>query len=74
MFNAIVDSVLTGGINVIDTAINYRYMRSERVVGAAIKYLIENHGFSREELFVSSKIGYLPEDSDNGIGSQVLFP
>lgn len=71
MFNAIIDSVFTGGINVIDTAINYRYMRSERVVGAAIKYLIDNHSFSREELFVSSKIGYLPEDSDNGVGSQV---
>ena len=39
MFNAIVESVKSGGVNVIDTAINYRYMKSERVVGAALKYL-----------------------------------
>jgi aryl-alcohol dehydrogenase-like predicted oxidoreductase len=41
MFNAIVDSVLSGGVNVIDSAINYRYMKSERTVGAAIRYLAE---------------------------------
>ena len=40
MFNAIVDSVNTGGVNVIDTAINYRYMKSERTVGAALRFLI----------------------------------
>jgi len=39
MFNAIIDSVESGGVNVIDTAINYRYMKSERTVGAALKYL-----------------------------------
>lgn len=42
MFNAIIDSVKTGGVNVIDTAINYRYMKSERTVGAALKFLIKN--------------------------------
>lgn len=36
MFNGLVESVQTGGVNVIDTAINYRHMKSERVVGAAL--------------------------------------
>jgi aryl-alcohol dehydrogenase-like predicted oxidoreductase len=36
MFNAIIDSVKSGGVNVIDTAINYRYMKSERVIGACL--------------------------------------
>ena len=36
MFNAIIDSVNSGGVNLLDTAINYRYMKSERVLGAAL--------------------------------------
>ena len=36
MFNAIMDCVGTSKVNVIDTAINYRYQKSERSVGAAI--------------------------------------
>jgi hypothetical protein len=27
MFNAVIDSIESGGINLIDTAINYRYMK-----------------------------------------------
>ncbi len=40
-FNAIIDSVRSGGVNVIDSAINYRYMKSERTIGAAIRFLSE---------------------------------
>ncbi len=49
---------MSGGVNVIDTAINYRYQKSERVVGAVLRYLLEK-GYSREELFISSKVGYI---------------
>lgn len=59
MFNAIIESVQSGGVNVIDTAINYRYQKSERVVGAALRYLLEK-GYQREELFIASKNGYIP--------------
>ena len=40
MFNGIVDSLKSGGVNVISSAINYRFMKSERCVGAALRYLI----------------------------------
>jgi aryl-alcohol dehydrogenase-like predicted oxidoreductase len=50
------------GANVIDTAANYRYQRSERSVGAALRRLAEQ-GFAREELVVCTKGGYLPFDS-----------
>ncbi len=41
------------GINVVDTAINYRNMRSEKVIGEVIKES------GREKLFLSTKGGYI---------------
>src|ERR687885_441932 len=45
------------GVNVIDTAANYRFQRSERSVGEAIARLVER-GFAREEVVVCTKGGY----------------
>lgn len=58
--NAITRAV-TSGVNVIDTAANYRFQRSERSVGRALK-MLETEGFSREELVICTKGGYLPFD------------
>lgn len=49
------------GINVIDTAINYRFQRSERSLGMALKVLAHK-GFSRDEMIVCTKGGYLTPD------------
>ena len=49
------------GANVIDSAANYRFQRSERSVGAAIGEL-QQRGFAREEMVVCTKGGYLPFD------------
>jgi aryl-alcohol dehydrogenase-like predicted oxidoreductase len=57
-------TAVRSGINVLDTAINYRHQRSERNVGAALSSLIESGKFSRDEVLVCSKAGYLPFDSD----------
>ncbi|PYS55719.1 MAG: aldo/keto reductase, partial [Acidobacteria bacterium] len=57
---AIVRAVELGG-NVIDTAANYRFQRSERSVGEALKELMAR-GFARDELIVCTKGGYLPFD------------
>lgn len=57
---SIIHAVLSG-CNVIDTAINYRYQRSERVVGGAVRWLID-HGFTRDELVICTKGGYIPFD------------
>lgn len=54
--------VESGG-NVIDTAANYRFQRSERNIGAALMNLFEN-GFARDEIFISTKGGYLPFDNE----------
>lgn len=50
------------GVNVIDSAANYRFQRSERSIGEALKALTSEHGFAREELLICTKGGYLPFD------------
>jgi aryl-alcohol dehydrogenase-like predicted oxidoreductase len=50
------------GVNVIDTAANYRFQRSERSIGEALKILSNEHGIAREELVICTKGGYLPFD------------
>ena len=72
MYNGIKNSVLSGGINVIDTAINYRYQKSERTVGTVLNSLVNKYGYSRDEFFVASKGGYIPDDSDQGIPGRIL--
>jgi len=49
------------GANVIDTAANYRFQRSERVIGKALDQLTEQ-GFARGEIVICTKGGYLPFD------------
>jgi len=61
--NAIKKSILSG-VNVIDTAINYRAQKSERTVGNAISELIEENKIMRDEIFISTKNGYVTNDGD----------
>jgi aryl-alcohol dehydrogenase-like predicted oxidoreductase len=60
-YEAAIVAAVEGGINVIDTAINYRIQRSERAIGAALKRLVSSE-FSREELVLCSKAGFLTPD------------
>lgn len=69
--NAVFTSVSSGVLNHIDTAINYRYQKAERAVGKGLQRLIEAD-FKREEFFISSKIGYIPEDADKGIPGKTI--
>jgi aryl-alcohol dehydrogenase-like predicted oxidoreductase len=61
--DAIKLSIQTGAVNVIDTAINYRLQKSERSIGRALKEL-EAGGVERDEIFVSTKNGYMTNDAD----------
>lgn len=53
---------IRGGVNVIDTAINYRYQQSEREIGEVLEELFESDEIKREELIVCSKGGFVPLD------------
>lgn len=52
-------SALGAGINLIDTAINYRCQRSEHAMGAALRRAFQR-GVAREAVIVCTKGGYLP--------------
>lgn len=48
------------GLNVLDTAINYRCQRSERAVGRSIREIIDAGSARRDELVICTKGGYVP--------------
>ena len=58
------------GVNVIDTAANYRFQRSERSIGAALRHLTQSGAAARDELVVCTKGGYLPFDSEPPAGQE----
>lgn len=62
--NAVFESVKSGAVNVIDTAINYRAMRSEKSIGRALLRLVKDRIISRDQIFVSTKNGYITNDGD----------
>lgn len=52
------------GCNVVDTAINYRFQRSERSIAAALGALVAQGKLARDEVVVASKAGFLTFDGD----------
>jgi aryl-alcohol dehydrogenase-like predicted oxidoreductase len=58
-----VSTAIGGGINVVDSAINYRFQRSERAVAAALRELFYK-GFGRDEIMVCTKAGFLTPDGE----------
>jgi aryl-alcohol dehydrogenase-like predicted oxidoreductase len=55
-------AALLGGINLLDTAVNYRDQRSERVIGAVLAELVAPGKIQRDEIVVATKGGYLAFD------------
>jgi aryl-alcohol dehydrogenase-like predicted oxidoreductase len=59
-----IKTALRNGCNVIDTAINYRMMMSDRNVGQALRELMAAGELSRDEVIVCTKGGYIPYDAN----------
>ncbi|MGH7652704.1 MAG: aldo/keto reductase [Gemmatimonadaceae bacterium] len=55
-------AALKKGVNLVDTAINYRCQRSERAIGDALQTLISRGEIRRDEIVVCTKGGYIPLD------------
>jgi aryl-alcohol dehydrogenase-like predicted oxidoreductase len=58
-----VQCALAGGVNFIDTSLNYRNQRSERSVGAALRQAVETGDVRRDEIVICTKAGYLVPDA-----------
>ena len=52
------------GCNVIDSAINYRFQRSERALGGALKQMFDAGKASRDEIIVATKAGFFPFEDE----------
>ena len=55
---------LASGINLLDTAINYRHQRSERSIGAALREMVSAGELQRDEVMICTKAGYLSFDNE----------
>ena len=59
-YTATVIAALGKGVNILDTAINYRCQRSERAIGEALRTVISSGEIARQEIVVCTKGGYIP--------------
>lgn len=55
---------IASGINVLDTAINYRHQRSERNIAVALERAVGKGAVRRDEILVCTKAGYLSFDGN----------
>jgi aryl-alcohol dehydrogenase-like predicted oxidoreductase len=55
----------SGRVNVLDTAINYRYQRAERAIGRSLARLVDKGEVARDEVFLATKSGYFAPDSES---------
>lgn len=61
-FKDAIKMALLNGVNLIDTAINYRYQMSEREIAEALNELTAEDKIHRDEIVITSKAGFIPLD------------
>jgi aryl-alcohol dehydrogenase-like predicted oxidoreductase len=66
-------TALRSGLNLLDTAINYRHQRSEHNIGAALAQLINLGEIQRDEFLVCTKAGYLSFDGNLPADPRLYF-
>jgi len=66
-YREVIREAFKRGVNVVDTAIVYRYMKSERDVGVVVNEL------GRENFIISTKGGYVPYDVELGADPKDYF-
>ena len=66
-YTAAIERAVALGCNVLDTAINYRFQRSERSIGAALRK------FPRQEVLICTKAGFLTPDSEMPADPRAYF-
>ncbi|MGH9352573.1 MAG: aldo/keto reductase [Terriglobia bacterium] len=64
LYAAAIARAVESGVNVIDSAVNYRHQRSERSIGRALRELMAKNQIDRSELYLATKGGFLTFDGD----------
>ncbi|MFZ0964376.1 MAG: aldo/keto reductase [Terriglobia bacterium] len=64
LYREAVAEALESGINVIDTAVNYRHQRSERAIAQALAAVISRGKVQRDEVVIATKGGFLNFDAN----------
>ncbi len=64
---------IRSGVNVVDSAINYRCQRSERAFGEALHELIQSGEIGRDEIILCTKGGFIPFDGSYPADPQQYF-
>ena len=64
MYQEAIKRAIELGSNVLDSAINYRFQRSERAIGAALKQIFDSGRAARDEIIVATKGGFFPFDGE----------
>jgi aryl-alcohol dehydrogenase-like predicted oxidoreductase len=64
MYQEAIRRAIDLGCNVIDSAINYRFQRSERAIGAALKQAFDAKRAARDEVIIATKGGFIPFDGE----------
>jgi aryl-alcohol dehydrogenase-like predicted oxidoreductase len=59
-YTRVIATGIERGLNLIDTAINYRCQRSERAVGKALESVLSSGRAKRDEIVVCTKGGFVP--------------
>lgn len=59
-YQASVERALALGCNHIDTAVNYRYQRSERAIGRALTAAVGRGDVRRDQVVIATKGGFVP--------------
>jgi aryl-alcohol dehydrogenase-like predicted oxidoreductase len=63
-YDEAIRTAIVGGINLIDTSVNYRCQRSERVIGRVMAELAHIGQVKREEIVIATKGGYIAFDGE----------
>lgn len=68
LYRSAITYAVKNGINFIDTALNYRGMRSERDIGSVLNSMINlDKALERESVIIATKAGIIPGDIDAGL-------
>ncbi len=63
LYREAVAEALESGINIVDTAVNYRHQRSERAIAQALAAAISEGKIRRDEVMIATKGGFLTFDA-----------